>query len=325
MRGRHPLQPSPASVQRGAIAQFPRTPGGQNAAIAQPQAALPPVAAFEPVLSTGAPPALALPSTGVTTDCEAKTVQVTWPTSQAAPPLLLSKEVPVYTFTRQWRACDVYIQDTNLLLPGMVLSIRVYAVGTSQGAPTLVASGRVGLFSIAAAGAGQVIRVPLWIAAARSQAQHFQVTFQVEATTVAALPASSAQFSTITCVGTNEANDVPPLLGACRLGPTATATTWTTALDAELLMVQAVIGEAIVTPRYLHVHERSGAIAGLRPMYCFPLGAGAMVEGGGGWGGTFWFPPGLRPYGVGFYQVCVSSTANTTTAVVDCDVQGLYR
>lgn len=281
-----------------------------------PSSALAPMPSSAPLASA---PVATFPN-----GADAQVVDVTWPT-QGSPPLVVSGEQRVLATSTPSRALDVYLSDSNLILPGMVLSVRIYALNAGSQA-ALVASGRVGHHSLAGGGGGQVIAVPLWVAAARvANATQFLVTFEVEGTTLAALPAGSGQRTTLTIVASDSPVDVPPLLGAVRLGPTASGTTWTTPRDAELLMLQGLVGAAVATPRYIHVHERTGAIAGLAPTYVFPLGAGVAAAGGGGFGGTFWFPPGLRPYGVRSYQIAISSVALTTTAVADCPLQGLVR
>ncbi len=293
-------------------------------------AGLPRVPVYDPPLGVAASAQPSLPASGVTSGIEARTVRVVWPTT-ATGAVNPGEEIIVYSFTRQWRAVDVYIQDTNAFSLGLVLSIRIYAI-SAESAPILVASGRVGNVIAAAS----TLRIPAWVAAARSVSDRFMVTMTLGVIPVAGsgVPAAAAQFSDITCVGSNEANDVPPLLGTIPFtgagAETGIIETGAAGVpmgvpDPELVMVQAIVGPAVAAPRYLHVHDRTAAIAGLVPLYVFPLGAGVAAVGGGGFGGTFWFPPGLRSNGLGMWQVAVSSAMGTTTAVADCLLQGLVR
>lgn len=313
------LAPPPMPSGR---ASFPRTPGVANPAAAQPASALPLVSVFDPPIQAPAAPTPALPSAGLGENYEAKTITFPWP----GVGLLSQGEQDVYSTKGQWSACDVYIQDANVLTPSMIISIRVYAIG-AQGARTLVASGRYGSFSLGMAGAAQATKVPIWIAGARSQSGNFQVTFQIESSiAVPAFPAAAGQTSAISVVASNRSDTVPDGVGAIPFAPTVNGVSGLTAQDPELLWVSGALVETVATPRYLHLHALLTNPAGLSPRYCFPLGAGVKVAGGGGFGGMFPFPAGTRPQGlVNAYQLVASSTAATTTVVTDVAIQGMYR
>ncbi len=316
-RARFPATLPADSIAVPNRASFPRTLPPVDPGLAAVREASPFVNVYDPPVQPTPPIPHALPPTGVTDDIEARTFDVPWPSLGG---LLTGQEVAVYTTVQQWPAVDVYIQDLNLIRPGEVMTVRVYAISATA-PPTLVASGRYGRFSLAGGGAGEALRVPLWVAAARSLASRFLVTLQLENTTAA----FSGQFTTVTIVGTSIAENAPPMLGAVRFGTVVSdGSTMVSGKDAELLMVEGVVGEAVAAPRYLHVHCRVGAIATKPPQFCFPLGAG--IGAGGGFGGSFLFPPGLRPQGPSpTFQIAASSTAQITTAVTDCAIQGLFR
>jgi hypothetical protein len=296
-------------------ASFPRTLPPVDPSLADPSAGQPFPNVYDPPVQPTPPLPHALPPTGVTEAVEARTLDIPW--AQAGG-LLTGQETTVYTTTQQWPALDVYVQDLNLIKPGETMSIRVYAISAAA-PPTLVASGRYGHYSVAGGGAGQALRVPLWVAAARCLASRFQVTIQLEGT----VGAFNGQFTTVTVVGTLLSNSAPPWLGTARFGIGVSTGTLASAVDGEILMVQGTCDPAVATPRYLNVHCKSGAIAGVAPQFSFPLGAGV---GGGGFGGMWEFPPGLRPIGTsGIWQIAASSTSATTTAAADCQVQGVYR
>lgn len=312
-----------SAVEPGRQARFARTVGPASGAAAQPSAAFPPFHVYDPPVMRSAPPTPPLPPNGVTDQIEARSVDVEWPSSAG---LLLLKEVQVYTTTRRWGALDVYLADPSLIGPGMLLTIRVYAIA-AQSPPVLVATGRVGHFALAPGGAGEAMTRPLWVCAARAQADRYVVTHQVEATTPAGLPGASGQTSSVTVVASNVSDDAPPWLGTIRLGVTASTSVLRTPLDAELLEIQGIVGEAVATPRYLHVYQRPVAdspFAGKVPEFCFPLGAG--VGAGGGFGGSWRFAPGMRPQGPNnFWHILASTTALTTTQAGDCLFQAVLR
>lgn len=311
------LQPVPVP---GGVASFPRTPAAVSPLAA---AALRPVLlnVYDPPVQPAVLAPAAIPSSGVAEDVEVRTFDVLWPNDGAI--LAPNTEVVVYATTRQWPALDVYIQSADVMTTGQVMTVRVYALSV-EGERTLISSGRVGHLD-----AIQALRVPVWICAARAQATRFLVTFALGAGNPQILPALAGQSSSITIVGTNEANDAPELLGAIPFASVALASSALTSVgieDACLLMAQATLGAAVAAPRYLHVHNKTGALAASTPVFCFPLGAGVAANGGGGFGGTWWFPGGWRPGGAdNLIQLAVSSTADVTTLAADCVIQGMAR
>jgi hypothetical protein len=298
-------------------ARFPRTPAGANDAAARRAEALPLVDAYVPPIRPAIGQMAPLPATGITDEIEVRTVQAIWP---ILPDLSVTDaEVQIYTTQRHWKALDVYFDDANVLPASGVFTFRVYAI-SAQGVPTIVATGRLGngLYL----GTSPLV-VPMWVAAARAEADRFIVTMQLSGFA----ETSIGQVSTVTVVASNRADAAPPWLGAIRFLSTIGTSLLVSLPDAELLMVQAVIDPLVATPRYLHVHQTTDNPGPfMAPAFCFAL---PPVSQGGG--GTWFFPPGLRSWGEkgipGHNAWCLmgSTTAFFTTATADVALQGVFR
>jgi hypothetical protein len=238
----------------------------------------------QPVLPAPDPPPLPNEGAPPATDpegFEARSVVYSWPWSAD---LSGGLGPVVYTTRRRWHACDVYV-SVNSRAGGPpfekgVLSILIFAVSQS-GARTLVASGRVqddpGELTSAA---------PLWIAAARSSAQRWEVVLAMYQGPGAA---SSDVDLTVTVVASEDTTRPPDLLGAIPVG-TGGATSTGQSVSASVVMGAPALGMAIPYPelcglvwvngaaaaaRYLMYFEGVTPANGLTPLITWPLGAAA--------------------------------------------------
>lgn len=208
-------------------------------------------------------------------------------------PFRANQERIVYTTKGTWRAIDVYIDISSL--PSFVNStwtVFVYAV--SDRTRTLVASGRVVSYTPPAP--GDVIQGTKWIAAARSQATRFEVTVHYTDSNGAPIPSTTSGVVPITIAASDESDSAPEELGAVPVADHAIAggveiddvtsaglgglPFWP---SPELLKIYAIVDEAVVTPRYLHVYvaQAAVAIAGAPGILVFPIAPGVAAAGGG--------------------------------------------
>lgn len=249
---------------------------------------------------------------------------------------------PVYKTHRRWRALDVFVNtDIAVMLSGTIISVFVYAIA-AQGARTLVASGRLG--NVAGGfygGANMQFGVaPTWVAAARTEAQQFEIETSIIWNPNSGQSALLSELD-ITIMATDEAVDAPPLLGMVPMGtdvsdglafPGLTTNAGfgsgsPSIFRPELVGVQASIDATITAPRWLHFYDMpvlASLPANSTPVLSWPLGPAA------GYGITDWdvrwrcLPPSGAELGRGIVLLA-SSTAGKTTVATDVTVQGFYR
>lgn len=217
-------------------------------------------------------------------------------------------EMLIYTTSKQWRACDVYLAQSATQPNVGVWTMRVYAL--VAGMRVLVATGRLG------PEASNIAPYrPIWIAAARGQASQFEVTLQL---LVIGPPITPAKL-TVGVACSNEANEPPPSIGLARFGPGQSTALATVRLpDPELVFLTGSIDVGVATPRFLHVHDvpNGTVIAGATPQFSFALG------NAGGQGGSWTLN--YRSIS-GFLSIFPSSTNDVTTIVADCRCSGYCR
>lgn len=235
----------------------------------------------------------------------------------------------VYTTSRQWRACDVYVVPVlgSVAAVTGVLSVFVYAL--NQGTRALVASGRFSFAGIGTDSLGNpspTIIEPMWIAAARAVTGAFEVTARWDQ--VSAFGAQGNPQVYLTTIAANEALSPPEGVGSdlysaicmqggadARLGQLAIGITRPPKI--EVLHVSGVNGAAAA--RYLMMFDLAGdPQAGSRPAAVWPLGNVA------GLGVSVPFRYRQRQRG-GLLSFWTSSTPNTLTSTLDCSIQVLAR
>jgi hypothetical protein len=215
-------------------------------------------------------------------------------------------ELVVYKTFAPWRALDVYVQ---------VRTPAVYAI--VGGARTLVASGRY------EAGGNVGAQTWKWMAAARSQAQRFEVTIQYCQPTIIT---QSTSLVDVAIVASNEATDVPDDVGtelanvvymnAVLTVANIAALTTQVPHRLELVSVRAVNGAA--APRFLQLHDLAtlNPGAGAVPLMVWPLGNAIGL--------------GLAEMRVRYRAknrpiLVTSTTMNTFTAAADCSISAQLR
>ncbi len=226
----------------------------------------------------------------------------------------IDTDLTVYTTSKRWRAIDVYVNQISPQPALSAFSVFVYAI-LPGGMRTLVASGRLGHFSGAPTATPLL---PLWIASARAVASRYEVVLRYSSASGGGV---NGEQIGITVIAADEAVEAPPFLGAIPLSVVHTTALSTTDLSLpELLAVSGSKGEAVASPRFIHVLEGSAAAAGRAPVFSFPLGDEAAAGGGG-----------FAEFGMqyrslsGFLRVVPSSTVAVCTPVADCYVQALVR
>lgn len=293
----------------------------------------PRVQPYSPPVTPVAPPAPAA-EVGRAADFEAFTYRIPQPANTTV--------YPVYKTHRRWRALDVYVNtDIAVMLSGTVISVFVYAIA-AQGARTLVASGRLGnvqggFYN----GANMQFGVaPTWVAAARSQAQQFEIEASITWNPNSGQSALLSELD-ITVMASDEANDPPPLLGMVPLSTDVASGLSFPGLTTnggfgsgipsmfrpELVGVQASIDDGDTGPRWLHFYDMpvlAALPANSTPVLSWPLGPGP------GYGITDWdvrwrcLPPSGTEVGRGIVLLG-STTATKTTVATDVTIQGFYR
>lgn len=269
----------------------------------------PPGAYFPPAPSAqdGAPAELELSNpvvSDVGSTCETASAELKWPNAG---------EVSVYTTTKQWRACDVFLSQKAAQHFNGVFTVRVYAL-TAGGLRALIATGRLGRYSQLVVNVAP--RMPMWVAAARAQAVRFEITLEYQSTGPTPLG-----LITLSLMASNEANEPPEWVGTVRaLANAGPALSSVQIPDPELVLVQAVPMVGVAAARFLHIHDRGNvAVAALTPAFVFPIcdAAGAPVGSGS-------FPCRFRSAS-GFFNISASSTADITTVELDCIMQAVLR
>lgn len=277
-------------------------------------AKLPKLPAMNPALAANAaaapapappPPPQQAPVLGVAGDYEAKTVEIDWP---------FFAETLVYQTTKRWRACDVYVDlpATQLLPSAFTVSVFVYAV--SQGARTLVASGRTRYTG--GVGPFQQFRPNSWMVAARSVAERYEVTARVDLNQAVPLP--SGRFA-VTVAASDEMTNPPDEIGQFSTvgigGIDYTPVGETVPPVLELMSVRAVNTSA--APRYLFLFDTLANVA--------PAGQAAMIwplGPGAGYGVT---DDNVRYRSRYAPLLLVSSDGITFTQAADCTVTAAVR
>lgn len=305
------LQPLP-----GRVAQDPsRRPSGAPPFAAEaPRLPEMPVAPYDPPAlapQLGPPPN---PILGAGDDYEAfATVPTLWPAFQI--------EQTIYTTKKRWAALDVYLEiPTGAILTNACFTLRVYAIASS-GARTLVSSGRYGRLQNNG-GASVTFPGPVWICAARAQAERFEVTILFDAP----IAAAGTETYRVSGVASDEAVEAPAWVGVIRATATAAlanqlflniAGISTLMPSPEVVGISAANGAAAA--RWLHLYDQAtnAGIAGGTPQLCFPMGS---ATGQGFVDNTFRY----RPMSGGII-LAVSSTLATTTLAADCTLNALFR
>lgn len=292
----------------------------------------PRVQPYSPPVTPVAPQAPAA-EVGRASDFEAFTYRIPQPSN--------AQVYPIYKTHRRWRAIDVFVNtDIAVMLAGTIISVFVYAIA-AQGARTLVASGRLG--NVAGGfygGANMQFGVaPTWVAAARTEAQQFEIEASIIWNPNSGQSALLSELD-ITIMATDEAVDAPPLLGMIGAQSVVDGLGFpgftTNALFAtgdpsvyrpELVGVQASIDEDVTSARWLHFYDMpvlASLPANSTPLMSWPLGPAA------GYGVTDWnvrwrcLPPSGNQLGRGIVLLG-SSTAAKTTVATDVTIQGFYR
>lgn len=242
------------------------------------------------------------------------------------------QETVVYTTSRPWKACDVYLVPVigSVTPVTGVLSVFVYAL--NQGSRALVASGRfcfAGIGTESLGVAAPTITTPMWIAAARAVAGAYEVTARWDQ--INALGAQGNPQIHLTTIASNEAVEPPPDVGSdlysailmvggadSRLGQLTIGTTRPPRI--EVLRVSAVNGAAAA--RYLMMFDIQGDPQGgglQRPLMVWPMGSLA----GEGISVPFRYRQRQQPDGL--LSFWASSTPQTFTAALDCSIQVVAR
>jgi hypothetical protein len=122
-----------------------------------------------------------------------------------------TEERLVYSTSKPWRACDVFVQPTKTFSTGPQsinhVTVRVYAITASGRA--LVAKGHFGNDPFGAIVSNPPSPARL-TACARCQAERFEVTIQTPGT----FSTAGRDALVISVAASDEANDPPPLVGA---------------------------------------------------------------------------------------------------------------
>lgn len=266
--------------------------------------------AVVPSAGTGSPLApsspLAAPSSSSGSGEEFSTTLPSWPIG----------ETSIYVTRSRWRAVDVYLLQRNAMDFNGVFTVRVYA-HVPGGIRALIATGRFGRQRQLVVPTYVPLRNPLWVAAARAQASHFEVTLEWQAG-----GAGADGDITVSLVASNEANEPPEWVGEIHALPSVSSFVTSAQIpDPELVSVQVVPSAGLAAMRWLHVHDRGLGvpIAGLVPAFALPIcdAAGAPV-------GSGHFPIRFRSSS-GYFYVVPSSTAGVTTIALDCFVQAVFR
>lgn len=254
-------------------------------------------------------------------------------------PGVMDKAITVYTFTRRWRAVDVFINvDPGIpigprpaiaAVPGdAAISVQVWAI--DRGVRTLVATGRYGAMdqAVAAAGlgAGSVAVSNKRLVAYRGPAEKFEVTAYANWSILAGFQVSVAVIGTDQAVPVDGDDDVgvisssndnsfgtlQPADGSgisARVAPDNAASAFVDTVGddnspIELVWIYAATSVAL---RWIQVFAAPAGVgpAG-RPVASFgPIGLGLTQ--------AIRMPKGFRFHGTGF-QLIWSSTATTHTA-----------
>lgn len=209
---------------------------------------------YDPPASPPLPP-MPPPEQGVAETYEASTVPVAFKATRGNA-ARVSQELVVYKTRRRWRACDVYVDASQLpLKTGALIRVIVYAV-SAAGARTIVASGGVEQDG----GNGAVQFFPAWVAAARAQAEFFEVT----ATYVdfADAPGTVLEGTFNVTVVASDIADPPP----AHVGVMTSRTEWFSAapfiVPAMELVGFSAINNAAAAIRFVQLVEGSGAVGG---------------------------------------------------------------
>ena len=219
----------------------------------------------------------------------------------------IGNELTIFTSSRRWRACDVYLDQPNVA-PASCFTIRIYAIAPG-GQRTLVASGRENSATLVAPPLG-----PTWIAAARACASRYEVTLTYLS---GAGGGVSGERVGVSIVCADQAIDPPKDLGALRLSAVgAPGSLNTTNLDMpELLGVGGINGSGAA--RYLMLLDSSALPGGRVPNLVWPLGSAAGQ--------------GFADYNLrwrttqGFFWIAASSTPLVCTLAVDCAIHAFVR
>lgn len=215
----------------------------------------------------------------------------------------IDNELTLFTTSRRWRACDVYIDQPNTA-PSSCFTVRVYAI-LPGGQRTLIASGRLATVGIPLG--------PEWIVAARAVAARFEVTLTYASGVGGGV---SGERVGITVIASDQAVEAPPLLGAICGGAFGNFITTANMPFPELVGVAGVT-QAAGAARFMLLVEGSALPNGRVPRMVWPLGSGSGQ--------------GFADYALryrttnGFFNLCASSTANVCTLVADCWVSFFVR
>lgn len=187
--------------------------------------------------------------------------------------------------SKEWKACDVYLDvpaAVNIAASAAVCTVRVFAI-SGQGARTLVATGRYRRLGQGSAAGG-----PVWVAAARTGAQRFEVVARWSSPNSMGTQNDNA---TITVVGSNVETPVPKSVGAiaASLGAVydfaSTAGFWnvdganSVARDAEIAHAEVINDSGAVA--YFQVYDLATLPIGAQTpvlSYVVPAGAGLVLE-----------------------------------------------
>lgn len=234
-------------------------------------------------------------------------------------------ELLVFSSTKEWSACDVFLLQPNLQSVLTVFTVRIYAV--VAGVRVLVASGRLG--NIPTSALNQRPIRPEWVAAARIRAERYDVTLFASAG--ASLLGGAEQIQVAVIAHDDPLAPVPEFLGALPLGQDAAGTRGSVARptldsgtglwpDAELLMVEGVADEAQANGLFLQVFDTvaAAAVAGA-PTFVFPLQPTGAT---GSQGQRFKFTYRTRS---GRLQIVASTNAQTYVAANNVMLQALVR
>lgn len=272
--------------------------------------AAPPPGAAQAIVAPPSPAASAAapqgPQTSVAPNVETYAATYQWP----------GNETTVYTTVQHWRGVDVYLSQTAPQHVSGVFTVRIYA-RLPAGLRVLVATGRLGHQNAIDLNPFTP-RAPIWAAAARGQAVTYEVTLEYRT----ADPVAPRANVTIAVVASNEANDPPEWVGTIKLGQQfATSLLDTSQIpDPELVWVHAAPLETVVTPRFLHVHDRgTGGFPGASPVFSFPICGPSGNPAGNGV-----YPLRYKSLS-GFLRVMASSTNGTSAIVADCILQAVVR
>lgn len=228
---------------------------------------------------------------------------------------------PVYTTTKRWKGCDVWINVGDLVIPGpqVVHALTVALFAIVQGVRTLVATGRYSREeSVQGLKTKQMIRYRGGIA------EKFEVQFGINVLT--ASPATIVQFAIMATdealsVGEAEVEEAGTILIAGLANGFAQADTDVAPLELRGVVASSAVALVAGTPRWLHVHDLA---TGGNPDTHAPLFSWSLTSGGG----TFFARPTVTHRFTSGIMAVISSTAAVTTSigVEDSAVQRLaYR